>query len=937
MAKQKEDRYRATLNLPKTDFPMKADLPKREPETLARWDREKLYARILEKSKGRPRFILHDGPPYANGHIHIGTAFNKIMKDLVVKSHFMLGHYSPYIPGWDCHGLPIELKAEEELGAAKDTIGRVEFRRHCREYANRFLNIQREEFRRLGCLGVWEKPYITMDFEYEAVTTRELGTLVEKGLVYRGLKPVFWCASCQTALAEAEVEYADLTSPSIFVKFPLSDHTPGLPPETKGKKTSLAIWTTTPWTLVANLAVCLHPDLDYVAVQIPNGEVLVMAEGLVQRGMAEMEIAGYQVLGPVSPRDLEKKTCRHPFLNRDSLIILGEHVTLEAGTGCVHTAPGHGQEDYEVGLKYGLETFSPVDDKGCFTQEAGYLVGEMVFNADAQVIAELQKSGALLKSRPISHSYPHCWRCGKPIVFRATPQWFISMEKTGLREKALKEIKKTRWIPAWGEDRIFGMIQNRPDWCISRQRFWGVPIPAFYCTSCGNVRLEKALIDRVADLYRDQGADAWFELSASELLPPGTKCPKCGGDKFEKEKDILDVWFDSGSSFAAVCEKRPELAYPVELYLEGSDQHRGWFHSSLLLSVGTRDRAPYAAVLTHGFTVDGEGRKMSKSLGNVIFPSEIIDKYGAEIVRLWVASEDYRDDIRISPVILERLAESYRKIRNTFRFLLSNLYDFNPDQNSVAYPDLEEIDRFLLHRLSELEKQSREAYRDFNYYPVLHALHNFCVVDLSSFYLDILKDRLYTFKSDSRGRRAAQTVLYLVLDNLLRLAAPILSFTAEEAWLMLPPTAGREPSVHLALFPEPKPEWEKPELAETWEKLITVRGEVLKALEKERKEKRLGNALEALVVLSPPAELKDLLVKYQAELRYLFITSGAEIQDLPPDQGSAAEGISGLRILISKAPGQKCERCWNVSEKVGTDTAHPTLCERCLPAVRSRE
>ena len=934
MAKQKEDRYRATLNLPKTDFPMKADLPKREPETLARWDREKLYTRILEKSQDRPRFILHDGPPYANGHIHIGTAFNKILKDLVVKSHFMLGHYSPYIPGWDCHGLPIELKAEEELGAAKDTIGRVEFRRHCREYANRFLNIQREEFRRLGCLGVWEKPYITMDFEYEAVTTRELGTLVEKGLVYRGLKPVFWCASCQTALAEAEVEYADLTSPSIFVKFPLSDNTPGLPPETKGKKTSLAIWTTTPWTLVANLAVCLHPDLDYVAVQIPNGEVLVMAEGLVQRGMAEMEIAGYQVLGPVSPRDLEKKTCRHPFLNRDSLIILGEHVTLEAGTGCVHTAPGHGQEDYEVGLKYGLETFSPVDDKGCFAQEAGYLVGEMVFNADPKVIAELQKSGALLKSRPISHSYPHCWRCGKPIVFRATPQWFISMEKTGLREKALKEIKKTRWIPAWGEDRIFGMIQNRPDWCISRQRFWGVPIPAFYCTSCGNVRLEKALIDRVADLYRNQGADAWFELSASELLPPGTKCPKCGGDQFEKEKDILDVWFDSGSSFAAVCEKRPELAYPVELYLEGSDQHRGWFHSSLLLSVGTRDRAPYAAVLTHGFTVDGEGRKMSKSLGNVIFPSEIIDKYGAEIVRLWVASEDYRDDIRISPVILERLAESYRKIRNTFRFLLSNLYDFNPDQNSVAYPDLEEIDRFLLHRLSELEKQSREAYRDFNYYPVLHALHNFCVVDLSSFYLDILKDRLYTFKSDSRGRRAAQTVLYLVLDNLLRLAAPILSFTAEEAWLMLPPTAGREPSVHLALFPEPKPEWEKPELAETWEKLITVRGEVLKALEKERKEKRIGNSLEALVVLSPPAELKDLLVKYQAELRYLFITSGAEIQDLPPDQGSAAEGISGLRILISKAPGQKCERCWNVSEKVGSDTAHPTLCERCLKAVK---
>ncbi|MDD5224362.1 MAG: isoleucine--tRNA ligase [bacterium] len=913
---------------------MKADLPKREPEMLARWEKEKLYAQILEKSKGRPRFILHDGPPYANGHIHIGTAFNKILKDLVVKSHFMLGNYSPYIPGWDCHGLPIELKAEEELGARKDSIGKLEFRKYCREYANKFLNIQREEFKRLGGLGIWEKPYITMDYDYEATITREFGKMVERGMVFRGLKPVYWCASCQTALAEAEVEYADLTSPSIFVKFAIADDTPGLPPAVKGKKVYVAIWTTTPWTLVANLAVCLHPDLDYAAVEIPNGEVLIMAEGLVLRGMAEMEIEGYKVLGKVSPRDLEKKTCRHPFLNRDSLIILGEHVTLEAGTGCVHTAPGHGQEDYEVGLKYGLETFSPVDDQGRFTKAAGYLVGEMVFNADAQVIAELQKSGALLKSRPISHSYPHCWRCGKPIVFRATPQWFIGMEKCDLRKKALAEIKKTRWIPAWGEDRILGMIENRPDWCISRQRLWGIPIPAIYCRSCGEVRLDPALIERAAGIYETKGADAWFELPVSELLPPGTKCAKCGGDQFEKEKDILDVWFDSGSSFAAVCEKRPELSSPAELYLEGSDQHRGWFHSSLLVSVGTRGRAPYLSVLTHGFTVDGDGRKMSKHLGNVIFPSEIIDKYGAEIIRLWVASEDYRDDIRISPEILERLAESYRKIRNTFRFLLSNLYDFNPEKDSVPYPDLEEIDRFLLHRLSDLEKRSREAYRDFNYYPVLHALHNFCVVDLSSFYLDILKDRLYTFKSDSRERRAAQTILYLVLDHLLRLAAPILSFTAEEAWLMLPPAAGREPSVHLALFAEPKPEWEKPELAETWEKLIAVRGEVLKALEKERKEKRIGNSLEALVTLQPPAELKDTLARYQPLLRYLFITSAAEIGEVAPGEGFESPDLKGLRVRVQKAPGQKCERCWNVSEKVGSDTAHPTLCERCVPAVK---
>jgi isoleucyl-tRNA synthetase len=934
MAKQKEDRYRATLNLPKTDFPMKADLPKREPETLARWDREKLYARILEKSKGRPRFILHDGPPYANGHIHIGTAFNKILKDLVVKSHFMLGHYSPYIPGWDCHGLPIDLQVEQELGTDKEKISKLEYRRRCREHAQKYLNIQREEFRRLGCLGVWEKPYITMDYDYEATITREFRKLVERGFVYRGLKPVFWCASCQTALAEAEVEYADLTSPSIFVKFAIADDTPGLPPETRGKKVSLAIWTTTPWTLVANLAVCLHPDLDYVAVQIPNGEVLVMAEGLVLRGMAEMDIEGYQVLGPVSPRDLEKKTCRHPFLNRDSLIILGEHVTLEAGTGCVHTAPGHGQEDYEMGLKYGLETFSPVDDKGRFTSEAGYLVGEMVFKADAQVAAELQKSGALLKSRSISHSYPHCWRCGKPIVFRATPQWFIGMEKGDLRKKALAEIKKTRWIPAWGEDRIFGMIQNRPDWCISRQRIWGVPIPAFYCLSCGEVRLEPALIEHVAGIYEARGADAWFELSASELLPPGTKCAKCGGDKFEKEKDILDVWFDSGSSFAAVCERRPELAFPVELYLEGSDQHRGWFHSSLLLSVGTRDRAPYAGVLTHGFTVDGEGKKMSKHLGNVIYPSEVIDKYGAEIVRLWVASEDYRDDIRISPEILERLAEAYRKIRNTFRFLLSNLYDFHPEKDSRPFSELPEIDRYLLHRLSEVEKRAVQSYREFNYYPVFHALHNFCVVDLSSFYLDILKDRLYTFPADSAGRRSAQTVLYLVLENLLRLAAPILSFTAEEAWLALPSLSGREPSIHLALFPEPRPEWENPGLAETWEKLIAVRGEVLKALEKERKEKRLGNSLEARVILQPPAELKDLLSKYQPELRYLFITSAAEIGEVGSGECFESPDLKGLWVRVQKAPGQKCERCWSVSEKVGTDTAHPTLCERCLKAVK---
>src|SRR5512136_2151037 len=690
--------YKETLNLPKTDFPMKANLVKKEPEMIERWEKQKLYDKIRETSKGRRKYTLHDGPPYANGHIHMGTAFNKILKDLIVKSRQMAGFDAPYVPGWDCHGLPIEHKVDSELGSRKAGMTQAEVRHYCRKYAEKWIDIQRTEFKRLGVLGEWDNPYLTMAFPYEAIIVREFGRFYLKGSVIKSKKPIYWCISCKTALAEAEVEYEVHTSPSIFVKFPMISDLSVDVPALKGKQVSVVIWTTTPWTIPANLAIALHPDLTYVAVDV-GGEVYILAEGLLEEVMKKFGIKKYEVLEKFPGKRLEGLKSRHPFLDRDSLIILASYVTLDTGTGCVHTAPGHGQEDYESGVQYGLDIYSPVDDDGRFTEEVPFFAGQFVFDANGAVNQKLKEVGALLKEEMYEHSYPHCWRTNDPIIFRATEQWFISMEKNGLRKNALRAINEVTWIPPWGKDRIYGMVENRPDWCVSRQRAWGIPITVFYCASCKQPLVNQETIDRVARLFEEKGADVWFEEGTDHLLPEGTRCSQCGEKEFTKETDILDVWFDSGVSYAAVLEKRRELEYPASLYLEGSDQHRGWFHSSLLTSVGTRNGAPYRSVLTHGFVVDGEGKKMSKSAGNVIFPEEVINKLGADVLRLWVSAEDYKDDIKISNEILKRLADAYFRIRNTFRFLLGNLADFNPEGDRISYPDLHELDRWALHRL----------------------------------------------------------------------------------------------------------------------------------------------------------------------------------------------------------------------------------------------
>ncbi len=708
--------YKETLNLPQTEFPMRANLAQREPATLARWEGMGLHRRMAENRKGRTTFVLHDGPPYANGHIHIGHALNKILKDMIVKYRTMAGALSVYVPGWDCHGLPIEHQVDKTLGSKKGAIPTGDKRRLCREYAAKFVDIQREEFKRLGVLGDWENPYRTMTFDYEAGILREFGRFVESGAVYQGTKPVYWCLSCRTALAEAEVEYADHTSPSIHVKFPFADPPERIHPALAGKKVFFVIWTTTPWTIPANLGIALHPDYDYVALEA-GGEVYVVAAGLAERFAAETGLSNPATLATFRPGHLERMRCRHPFADRDSLLVLADYVTLEAGTGCVHTAPGHGREDYETGLKYGLPILSPLNDEGRFTADVPFFAGERVFDANPKVNEKLAEVGALMSRREITHSYPHCWRCKNPVIFRATKQWFISMDRTGLREKALAGIRTVQWIPGWGQERIEGMIANRPDWCVSRQRSWGVPIALFRCEGCGQHLLERKLIDHVAGFFAKEGADAWFDRDVSELLPPGTACPECGGTAFGKETDILDVWFDSGVSYACVCEGKENLGVPVDLYLEGSDQHRGWFHSSLLAAVGTRGVPPFRAVLTHGFVVDGKGEAMSKSKGNVIAPGEIIKKYGAEVLRLWVGALDYRDDNPLSQEILERIAESYRKIRNTIRYLLASLSDFDPARDAVPVDRMEEIDRYAMSVFDRLARKVREGVRRLRILP----------------------------------------------------------------------------------------------------------------------------------------------------------------------------------------------------------------------------
>ncbi len=926
--------YKDTLNLPKTTFPMKADLPAREPSILARWEAQGLYDRLREARAGRDVWILHDGPPYANGHIHIGHALNKILKDLVVKSKSMLGYDAIYVPGWDCHGLPIEHQVDKELGDRKGLVSVVEKRQLCRQYAAKYIDIQREEFRRLGVFGDWSDPYLTMDYTYEATIVRELGRFFGTGGVYKGKKPVHWCASCRTALAEAEVEYSDRTSPSIFVKFPLNPAVSGRLPALRGKRAFVVIWTTTPWTLPANLAIAVHPDVPYVIVE-SDGECYIVAKGRLEATVEAAGLTNTRVLQEVSGHQLEGLEARHPWIDRASKIMLADYVTIDQGTGLVHTAPGHGVEDYETGLKHGLEIYNPVDDAGRFVPDLAVVGGLSVWEANPEITALLQRTGLLLAERQLEHSYPHCWRCKNPTIFRATEQWFISMDKpvltgedggkTSLRAKALAEIKQVTWIPSWGEDRISNMIAYRSDWCISRQRAWGVPIVAFYCRNCGHVLAEQRLAEHVAALMEQSGADLWYAREASDLLPPGMSCPTCRGTDFDKERDILDVWFDSGVSHAAVLEVRPDQRWPAEMYLEGSDQHRGWFHSSLLAAVGTRRRPPYRSVLTHGFVVDGDGKKMSKSLGNVVAPQEVIDRYGAEVLRLWVAAEDYRDDIRISEEILSRLAEGYRRIRNTCRYLLGNLYDFNPSRDALPPGDLYEIDRFMLHRMQRFIERLRRAYERYDFHLLYHGLHNFCAVDLSAFYLDVLKDRVYTSAPRSRARRAAQTAMYEILDALVKLMAPILSFTADEVWQLMPKKGGEPESVHLAEFPPVRSDLLDDAIEARWETLLRVRDEVLKALEAARKAKLIGTSLEAGVELLAEPELLTLLTQYEADLPMVFIVSEVSLGSLPAT-GAADKKIEAR---VRRAGGRKCARCWTFSESVGRIAERPDVCARC--------
>lgn len=927
--------YKNTLNLPKTDFQMRAELPKKEPETLKAWEESGLYKKITEAGKGRDKYILHDGPPYANGNIHIGHALNKLLKDFIVKSRSMMGFATDYVPGWDCHGLPIELQVEKELGGKKQSLSKAEIRKRCRAYASKFIDVQRADFKRLGVFGEWDNPYLTMNFSYQASIMRELGRFVEKGLVYKGKKPVHWCSSCATALAEAEVEYADKTSPSIFVRFALDakELRQRLKTDVTGNA-FVVIWTTTPWTLPANLAVALHPELDYVLV-VHNEDAYIVAEGLLESVSAKFGWADAKVVKKFRYPDIEGIKARHPFIDRASVLLPGGHVTLEAGTGCVHIAPGHGQEDYEIGLQFGLDIYNPVDDHGKFTKEVPLLEGQFVFKANESVINILKEKGALLLKEDIRHSYPHCWRCKSPIIFRATEQWFASMEAGDLRKKALEAIdRQVEWIPSWGRDRIYNMIVNRPDWCLSRQRAWGVPIPALRCKACLHSFLDVKVTEKLADDFEKDGADIWFERELKELLPDGVKCPKCGATGFEREEDILDVWFDSGVSYAAVLEKRGNLKFPADLYLEGSDQHRGWFHSSLLASVGTRSTPPYKAVLTHGFVVDGEGRKMSKSIGNVIAPQEVINKYGAEVLRLWVAAEDYREDIRISEEILKRLSEAYRRIRNTFRYILGNLYDFDPVKDLVPFNELEELDRLTLHKLSRLTERVLDAYKTFEFHVIYHAVHNFCSVDLSAFYLDVIKDRLYTCGADSRGRRAAQTTIHHVLDHLVRLTAPILVFTSDEAWSFMP--GEKTESVHLASMPVANPAWIDDKLEEKWDELARVKTDISKALEGARQTKLIGHPLDAEVVVYPKKD--EALMKEEARaLEEVLIISRLTIASGAADTAGETAHLYSTDIadfVVRKAPGGKCERCWHYSPRVGDSAAHPALCDRCTEALR---
>jgi len=928
------DAYKNTLCLPRTDFPMKADLPRREPQMLAFWEDRRVYPRMLERTAGRPPFVHHDGPPYANGHIHYGTILNKVLKDFVVKYHAMAGRHTVYIPGWDCHGLPIELAVERERKRRSADRDPLDVRRDCRAFAEKFVEVQRGEFRRLGGFGLWDQPYLTMQPAYEAAIIRALAAFAEAGAIYRGRRPVYWCASCRTALAEAEVEYRDHVSPSIYVDFPCLEPERFLAPaglRPDGSPTSVVIWTTTPWTLPANLAIALHPEFDYRFYRFRGGRVLLaeMLAGAVAEALgADLRPEGERVPGRV----FEGLACHHPFLDRRSVIVLADYVTLDAGTGCVHTAPGHGAEDYLTGQKYGLDAYAPVDADGRFTPDVERWPGLKVWEANEPIVRLLHETGRLA-NRPgetLTHSYPHCWRCKEPIVFRATPQWFISMDTTGIRKAALEEIGRVRWIPPWGENRIRGMIESRPDWCISRQRVWGVPLCFFRCADCDEPIVDARLLRHVAAIFAREGSDAWFARPAADLLPADVRCPRCASTRLEKEPDILDVWFESGVSWYAVCADDPRLGVPVDLYLEGSDQHRGWFHTALLTGIGVRGSAPYRAVLTHGFVVDDAGRPYSKSEiekrkregrtdASYIEPDEVLRRYGAELLRLWTANADFRDDIVFSGALLDRLSDAYRKIRNTFRFLLSVLPDFTPD-DALLPTQLLELDRWALVRFNRFVRRTRENYDAYNYHQIVHQTLDLTAADLSAFYLDVVKDRLYCEAPRGRERRSAQTVIHRIAADLARLLAPIASFTAEEVWQHLPRRPDDPDSVFLAGLPEYDPALDDEPLMERWAALRAVRAEVTRALEDLRRAGRIGHSLDATVTLRARGERLDLLRRCAADLAEVFIVSSVAVEE-----GEGDELV--VRATPSTAP--KCARCWNRRPDVGTHPGHPDVCGRC--------
>ena len=923
--------YKDTLNLPKTDFPMKGNLTKMEPEIMDFWKEIGLDKKLMEDDGKRERFILHDGPPYANGDIHLGHTLNKVLKDLIVKYARMSGYYAPYVPGWDCHGQPIEHEVEKRLGKEKATISKADLRIKCREYALKFVDRQRDQFKRLGITGDWDEPYLTLNHTYEATNVRMFNDLYQKGLIYKGRKPIHWCWSCRTALSEAEIEYSDETSSSVYVKFPLVSDFDLL--EEYDEPKNLLIWTTTPWTLPANVAVAVHPEASYSAI-LWEGEIIILASALVE-DISKMIDKPAKILTTFKGSDLSGQFTKHPiFEDKRSIVLTADYVSLEQGSGCVHIAPGHGAEDYAIGIENDLDAPMPVDDRGVFTDEAGKFSGEHILKANDMIIDDLRERGLLVKMEKIEHSYPHCWRCKKPVIFRATEQWFISMDATDLRKNTLAAIEKVEWTPGWSKNRITAMITDRPDWCISRQRSWGVPIPVFYCEDCDSVLATKKVLEFVENVFLEEGADTWFTKSTVELMPADTKCEKCGGVRFRTENDILDVWFESGVSHEAVLKTRDELSWPADIYLEGSDQHRGWFQSSLLTSVGAENKPPYRGVITHGFLVDSEGRKMSKSLGNVVDPLKVIKGSGADILRLWVTSSDYSSDIAISQEILQRITETYRRMRNTIRFLLGNIADFDPEIDSIDYEDLEDIDKWALQRLNHVIRKTEDAYAEYKFYLAYHSIYNFCNIDLSSFYMDILKDRLYTFSADSKERRSSQTVMAKTLVSLVKLLAPILSFTAEEAWTYLPPFYKDAESVHLSSMPKIDDAHDDLKLEQDWERLIQLRGEVSKALELARKEKIVNSSLEARVTIYPPQALRELIGDYDKELKTIFIVSEVTISAKePPDDAWKSDSIKDLKVIIVHAKGIKCSRCWNWTMDVGENVDHPALCARCVSSI----